>query len=244
MSYWTWTWHRGFQLRHVCLDFSCSPQLLPIKIWSCDQQKKRHRVNNEGRELSKFGQMLFILLCQQCHAIHYVPVWSETYECPQKIATPRDKANCCCITIVFKAPFCGWLANLHSNKRQMDSNWQCPSCGKYNFCFWLWNMILFFPSLILGFSCPLSLSLFELLEFSSPWAVLRPQHCQKGLPLAHLVATLGQKNFAEVRNPPTFCLGLIFPSAADFSGSLRNQFESKLYDQNHVSDFSETILLS
>lgn len=69
--------------------------------------------------------------------------------------------------------------------------------------------------------------------------MLRPQHCQKGLPLAHLVATLGQKNFAEVRNPPTFCLGLIFPSAADFSGSSRNQFESKLYDQNHVSDFSE-----
>lgn len=158
MSYWTWTWHNlwGFHLRHVCLDFACSPQLLPIKTRSCDQQKKRHRVNNEGRELPKFSQMLFILLCQQCHAIHYAPVWSETYECLQKIATPRDKANCCCITIVFKAPFCGWLANWHSNKRQMDTNWQCPSCGGYNFCFWLWNMILFFPSLILGFSCPLS----------------------------------------------------------------------------------------
>lgn len=150
----------GFHLRHVCLHFACSPQLLSIKIQSCDQQKKGHGVNDEGRELSKFRQMLFILLCQQYHAIHYAPVWSETYECLQTIATPRDKANCCCVTIVFKAPFCGWLANWHSNKGQMDTHWQCPSCGGYNFCFWLCKMILFLPSLILGFFCPLSLSLF------------------------------------------------------------------------------------
>lgn len=100
--------------------------------------------------------MLFILLCQHCHVIHYMPLRPETYECLQTIAPPKDKANCCCAAIVFKAPFCGSLANRHSNKGHMDTHCQCPSCGGYNFCFWLWNMILFFPSLILCFSCSLS----------------------------------------------------------------------------------------
>lgn len=160
MSYWTRTWHNlwGFHLRHVCLDFACSPQLLPIKIRSCDQQKKRHRVHNEGRELSKFSQMLFILLCQQCHAIHYAPVWSETYECLQKIATPRDKANCCCITIVFKAPFCGWLANWHSNKTDgyklaVSFMWRVQLLFlimEHDFVFSISHLRLFLPSLPLS----------------------------------------------------------------------------------------------
>lgn len=85
-----------------------------------------------------------------------MPLRSETYECLQTIAPPKDKANCCCAAIVFKAPFCGSLANRHSNKGHMDTHCQCPSCGGYNFCFWLWNMILFFPSLILCFFCSLS----------------------------------------------------------------------------------------
>lgn len=158
MSYWPWIWHNLFDLnlKRVCLIFACSPQLLLIKVWSRDQQKKGHRVNKEGRELSKIGQMLFILLCQYCHVIHYTPLWSETYECLQTIATPKDTANCCCAAIVFTAPFCGSLANWHSNEGYIDTHWQYPSCGGYNFCFWLWSMILFFPSLILCFSCPLS----------------------------------------------------------------------------------------
>lgn len=100
----------------MCLIFACSPQLLLIKVWTRDQQKKRHRVNKEGRELSKISQMLFILLCQYCHVIHYTPLWSETDECLQTIATPKDTANCCCAAIVFTATFGASLANWHSNK--------------------------------------------------------------------------------------------------------------------------------
>lgn len=102
MSYWSWIWHNLFDLnlKRVCLIFACSPQLLLIKVWSRDQQKKGHRVNKEGSELSKIIQMLFILLCQYCHVIHYTPLWLEAYECLQTIATPKDTANCCCAAIV------------------------------------------------------------------------------------------------------------------------------------------------
>lgn len=98
-----------------------------IKVCSHYQQKKGHRVNKEGRELSKSSQM-FILLCQYCHVIHYMPLWSETYECLQTIATPRYTANCCRATIVFTTLFCDSLANWHSNKGHIDTHCQCPLC--------------------------------------------------------------------------------------------------------------------
>lgn len=58
----------------------------------------------------------------------------------------------------------------------------------------------------------------------------------KRLPLSHLVPTLGHKNFPELRNPPSVCLGLISPFAADFPDSLEKSFWIKAlwpnsYDQ-------------
>lgn len=114
------------------------------------------RDQQEGRKLSKFSQIMFFFFYVSAISCHLLSVWLEMHKCLQTIATPRDKANCCYVTIVFKAPFCGRLANWYSNKWQMDTHWQCPLCGKSNFCFSLWNMILFFLPLILGFSWTLS----------------------------------------------------------------------------------------
>lgn len=123
ITYWARTWHFNLRRVCVCVSFACSPQLLSIKARSCDQQKERALGQQrwEGSCLSS-AAMLFILLCQQYRAIHYTPVWSETHECLETVAAPRDKANCRCVAIVFKAPFCGWLSNWHSNKGQMDTH--------------------------------------------------------------------------------------------------------------------------
>lgn len=132
-------------------------QFLLIKAF---ETHERSRGQQTGRELSQVQpDVVYFIVSQQCHVIHYTLLRSWTDECLQTVATPRDKANCCCAAIVFKAPFCGCRANWCSSKEHMDAHWQCPSCGGRKFCFWLWNMILFFPSLVSRFSCCLSLCL-------------------------------------------------------------------------------------
>lgn len=178
---------------------------------------ERSKGQQRGRELSKFSQMLFILLCQG-NVIHYTLLWSWTDECLQSVATPRDKANCCCTAIVFKAPFCGHRANCCSNKGHMDAHWQRPWCGGHQFCFWLWNMILFFPSLILYFSSCLSLCL---VCFNYLGLALHGRYCvpSGGMEVvsASLVPTLGEKKKRQKTfpnhwtHPEPFCLWLVFP---------------------------------
>lgn len=129
-------------------------QFLLIKAF---ETHERSRGQQTGRELSQVQpDVVYFIVSQQCHVIHYTLLRSWTDECLQTVATPRDKANCCCAAIVFKAPFCGCRANWCSSKEHMDAHWQCPSCGGRKFCFWLWNMILFFPSSrLVFFSLPL-----------------------------------------------------------------------------------------
>lgn len=60
--------------------------------------------------------VVYFIVSQRCHVIHYTLLWSWTHECLQSLATPNDKANCRRTAIVFKAPFAAAVLTVATTK--------------------------------------------------------------------------------------------------------------------------------